>query len=68
MIVPKFRISLLSINQITKHNNCSMIFFPTYCVFQNLQTRMRISTGHEQQKMYYLDNENSPTRFATSFF
>lgn len=42
LFVPTFTISLLSISQIAKNNICFVTFYPAYCIFQNLQTRMRI--------------------------
>jgi len=34
LFVPKFLVSLLSISQFTKYNNCKITFFcPFYCVF-----------------------------------
>ena len=57
--VLKFSISLLSISQISKSHNCSVIFFPTYCAFQDLQTRMRIGLGFKRGGLYYLDNDAS---------
>lgn len=51
LFASKIPISLSSISQFTKNNNCSMILFPSYCVFQNLQTGIRIGTGHEKGGM-----------------
>jgi len=31
--VSRFLVNLLSINQLTKQNNCNIIFFPSHCVF-----------------------------------
>lgn len=58
----------LSIRQITKYNNCSMIFFTTYFTFLDFRIGMKIGTSYEQWSMYYLDDETSPTCFAASFF
>ena len=57
LYVSKFPISLLSISQFTKQYNCSVTFFPSYCVFQDLTTGRRIGSGHERGGMYYLDEE-----------
>ena len=36
--------------------NCSMTFFPTYCVFQELGTKMTIGTERREcDRLYYLD-------------
>lgn len=43
--VSKLSFNLLSINQLVKSLNCSMTFFPTYCVLQDLQTNRMIRHG-----------------------
>ena len=50
LYVSKFPISLLSISQFTKQHNCSVTFFPSYFVFQDLTTRRKIGSGHEKKK------------------
>jgi len=47
LYVPKFHVSLLYISQFTKQHNCSVTFFPSYCVFQDLTTERRISSCHD---------------------
>lgn len=37
LYVPEFPVSLLFISQFTKNNNCKITFFPSHCVFQDLQ-------------------------------
>ena len=61
LYVPKFHVSLLSISQFTKHNNCKIIFFSSHCIFQYMSTGRRISSGHERGGMYYLDDRVTPT-------
>jgi len=56
LYVLKFLVSLLSISQFTKQYNCSVTFFPSYCVSQNLTTEKRIGSGREIGGMYYLDD------------
>lgn len=53
--VPNFTLNLFSISQITKSLNCSVIFFPSHCVFQELETKKTISIGHEKDGLYLLD-------------
>jgi len=36
LYVPRFSVSLLSISQFTKCNNCKITFFLSHCVFQDL--------------------------------
>ncbi|KAL0285929.1 UNVERIFIED_CONTAM: Retrovirus-related Pol polyprotein from transposon RE2 [Sesamum angustifolium] len=52
---PKFSVNLLSVSQLTKTHNCSVTFYPSYCVIQDLQTRRMIGTGHERGGLYFLD-------------
>ena len=57
LYVSRFPVNLLSINQLTKENNCNIIFFfLSHCVFQDLSTRKRIDSGHERGGIYYLDD------------
>ncbi|KAK4406722.1 Retrovirus-related Pol polyprotein from transposon RE2 [Sesamum angolense] len=55
LFAPKFPVNLLSVNQLTKTHNCSVTFYPSYCVIQDLQTRRTIGTGHERGGLYFLD-------------
>ena len=45
--VPRFPTNLLSISTITRTLNCVVIFYPFYCVFQDLHTSQRISLGSQ---------------------
>ena len=53
--VPSFAVNLLSISRLTRDSNCSLTFFSSYCVFQNLQTRMATGNGREFNGLYFLD-------------
>ncbi|KAL0386794.1 UNVERIFIED_CONTAM: hypothetical protein Slati_4580100 [Sesamum latifolium] len=55
LFAPKFPVNLLFVSQLTKKHNCSVTFFPSYCVFQDLQTRRTIGRGHELGGLYFLD-------------
>ncbi|CAH9142653.1 unnamed protein product [Cuscuta epithymum] len=52
--LPNFAFNLLSISNITTLN-CSITFFPGYCVFQDLLTKQTIGKGHESAGLYILD-------------
>jgi len=52
---------VLSISQITKHNNWEIIFFPSHHIFQDLLTGKRIGTGYKRRVMYYLNDKVLPT-------
>jgi len=66
LYAPQFPISLLSISQFTKQNNCNVTFFPPYYVFHDLTTGRKIGSGHERGSMYYLDDRVSPAGLVAS--
>jgi len=55
--VSKFPISLLFIDKITTKNYCRAIFYPSYCLFHDLQTGMKIGLGREYVVFYCLDDD-----------
>lgn len=52
--VPDVQINLVYDSHLTKSLNCSVTFFPTYCVFQYSMIRQTLGRGHEQ-RLYFLD-------------
>jgi hypothetical protein len=58
--VPSFPINLLSISGITNELNCVALFFPSWCLFQELGTGRRLGTGRMHDGLYYLDKDISP--------
>jgi len=52
----KFHVSLLSISKITTQNRYHAIFYPSYCVFHNLQNEMKIGLEREYGGLYYLND------------
>ena len=65
--VPSFPINLLSISCITKELNCVAIFFPSWCLFQELGTGRRLGTGSMRDGLYFLYDNLSPTVGAATF-
>ena len=53
---PKLSNNLLSVSNITKTLNCSVTFFPSHCVFQDLDTGKTIGSGREDNGLYLLDS------------
>ena len=53
--VPKFSTNLLSVSSLTASLNCSVTFFPTHCVFQELGTGKMIGSGKAHGGLYFLD-------------
>ena len=45
-----FSFNLLSVSKITKILNCTVIFYPMHCIFQELGMRKTFGTGCEQNK------------------
>ena len=45
---------LMSVSRLTRDLNCSMKFFPHWCVLQDLVTRRMIGFGKQRDGLYYL--------------
>jgi hypothetical protein len=45
LCVPNFKLNLLSISKLTSSMNCAVIFFPTFCLFQDLVSKRLIGVG-----------------------
>lgn len=52
--VPTFKVDLMSVSRITKDLNCSVIFFPYWCILQDLRTKKTIGLGKQRDGLYYL--------------
>ena len=57
--VPKLSNNLLSIQKVTQDLNCVVVFFHSYCVFQDLATGKTIGIVKEQGGLYYLHHEEN---------
>ena len=44
-------------SKLTRTLNCSISFFPGYCLFQDLLTKQVIGRGQESEGLYILDPE-----------
>ena len=53
--VPSFKVDLMSISQITRGLNCSVTFFPYWCVLQDLATKTTIGLG--RRRLVWVNNE-----------
>ncbi|PSS35748.1 Endonuclease [Actinidia chinensis var. chinensis] len=56
--VPNFTTNLLSIGRITRDKNCSVTFFLSHCVFQDLITGRTIGNGREENGLYLLESQD----------
>jgi len=53
--LPRFSYNLLSVSKIITILNCIVTFFPTRCVFQELETGKTIGAGLERNRLYELE-------------
>ena len=49
--------NLLSMGKLTRTLNCGILFFPDYCLFQDLFTKRIIRRGRESRGLYIFDLE-----------
>ena len=61
LCVPSFTHNLISVSKLTKKNNCAAIFFPKFCVFQDLSTKKTIGMGEERDGLYYFGEHGKST-------
>ncbi|KAK0577292.1 hypothetical protein LWI29_030858 [Acer saccharum] len=54
LCVPTFKVDLLSVSRLTRGLNCSITFFPYWCVLQDLATKRMIGLGKQRNGLYYL--------------
>ena len=52
LCVPTFKVNLMSVSRLTKDLNCSMTFFPHWCVLHDLATRRMIGLGKQRDGLY----------------
>ena len=55
MSLPQFSFNLISISKLTHTLNCSISFFPNYCLIQDLLTKLIIGRGRESGGLYILE-------------
>ncbi|KAM1033353.1 hypothetical protein TB2_036345 [Malus domestica] len=54
LCVPNFNVDLLSVGKLTNGLSCSVTFFPTWCVLQDLVSKAMIGVGKRRGDLYYL--------------
>ncbi|KAK8951538.1 hypothetical protein KSP39_PZI004751 [Platanthera zijinensis] len=67
LYVPKFLCNLLSVTSLCRQLQCSVMFTPTSCSFQDLSSQRTISTGTESGDLYFLDNVSALSAFSSSY-
>ncbi|KAL5832076.1 hypothetical protein ACOSQ4_017430 [Xanthoceras sorbifolium] len=53
MCAPSFHVNLLSVSQLTSAMNCSIQFFPTFCILQDLASKKMIGLEKQLNGLYY---------------
>lgn len=66
LVVSSLEYNLLSISQITSKLSCTMTFWPSYCVFQDIRTQKILGYGVKRGKLYYLDLTKDETPKANN--
>ena len=56
--VPSLSANLLSVPRITENLNCSVTFFPSYCVFQDLATGRVLGSGKLVDGLYVMESNS----------
>ena len=65
LVVPSLAYNLLSVGQITSTLNCTVTFWPLFCVFQDILTRKILGYGVRRCNLYYLElTENGGMKFS----
>lgn len=49
-----FRVNLMSVIKLTRNLNFLILFFPSFCILQDLATKKMIGLGKERDGLYYL--------------
>ena len=52
--VPSFQVDLLSVGKVTDGLHCSVTFFPSWCILQDLISKVTIGVGKRRGNLYYL--------------
>nr|GEU58021.1 uncharacterized mitochondrial protein AtMg00810-like [Tanacetum cinerariifolium] len=64
--LPKFSFNLLSVSRITSNLQCSVKFYPEYCVFKDLKTKKIIGRGRKYDGLYVYEQEVSKSLVGLS--
>lgn len=57
--LPKFSFNLLSVSKITSNLQCSVKFYPDYCIFKDLKTKRVMGRGRKSDGRYVFELEVS---------
>ena len=59
LYVPRLSYNLLSVNRTTNDMNCKVIFFPSFCLFQDQTLGMMIGSAEAKDGLYWLKGSPS---------
>ncbi|MFS7957032.1 putative RNA-directed DNA polymerase [Helianthus anomalus] len=58
LYVPSFNCNLLSVGRLTENLQCSITFFPQFCIMQKLHSRNLIGAGKQRGRLYRMEMMN----------
>ena len=56
LLVPTLSSHLLYVGQVTKQLNCALLMFLSFCLLQDIRTKMIIGHGTKRRGLYYVDD------------
>ena len=65
--VPTLSHNLIFVRKLTRDHDCKVIFFTSYCVFQDLTTGKTIGVAKEKGGLYYLSDEPNCSKVLASY-
>ena len=54
--VPNLSCNLLSVSKLSQDSNCSVVFYPTKCEFQDMVTEKMIGSARMRDGLYYFED------------
>ena len=64
--VPHFAYNLLSVSRLAKDLNCAVIFLPSHCFLQDLNSKKIFGKGYERDGLYYFGDPLSSSALSSS--
>lgn len=67
LFIPNFTHNLLSVQKLTITNSISCVFFPKFCLMQDLKSEKVLAMGKVVGDLYYLDHDSFSKNVITTF-
>nr|XP_016500616.1 PREDICTED: uncharacterized protein LOC107819056 [Nicotiana tabacum] len=64
LYIPDFRYNLLLVSQLTKELQCTVAFFPEFCIFQDFYSGQVKEIGKEEHGLYIL--QGGPSQYSAT--